>query len=156
GFLTYYNVDMWKSLGLHDAPPTSLDDFIDLAAKGQKGEDVWGYVNEGTSKESAYFWNFQHFHNNGADFYNDDMTTNGFNNQGGLDALNYITNFWCKNKVSPPVGAYTQQQQIDLFKGGKALMLQHEITRMGDFDISNLQFKYDGFLSAKGSVKQTS
>ena len=39
GFLTYYNADMWKSLGLHDAPPTSLDDFIDLAEKGQKGQD---------------------------------------------------------------------------------------------------------------------
>ncbi|SRR5579884_205099 len=156
GFLTYYNADMWKQLGLKDAPPQTLDELVEDAKAGTKGGQTWGLVTEGTAKESAYFWNFQYFHNNGADFFNDDLTANGFNNPGGLSALQFVTDLFCKHKVTPALGAYTQQQQIDLFKGGKALMLQHEITRLGDFELAKLPFKYDGFLSPKGTVKQTS
>src|SRR5207248_7788131 len=126
GFLTYYNVDMWKQLGLKDAPPQTLDELVQFAQAGTTG-DNWGYVDEGTNKESAYFWNFQYFHNNGADFLNQDLTANGFNNDGGLAALQFVTDLFCKHKVTPPIGAYTQDQQKDLFKGGKALTLQHEI-----------------------------
>jgi multiple sugar transport system substrate-binding protein len=155
GFLTYYNVDMWKQLGLPDAPPQTLDQLVQVAQAGTQG-DNWGYVNEGTNKESAYFWNFQYFHNNGADFFNQDLTANGFNNDGGMAAFQFVTDLFTKYKVTPALGAYTQDEQKDLFKGGKALMLQHEITRLGDFEISNLPFKYDGFLSPRGTVAQTS
>lgn len=155
GFLTYYNVDMWQQLGLKNAPPETLDELVQFAQAGTTA-DTWGYVDEGTNKESAYFWNFQYFRNNGADFFNPDMTANGFNNDGGLAALQFVSDLFTKYKVTPALGAYTQDQQKDLFKGGKALMLQHEITRLGDFEISNLPFKYDGFLSPRGTVGQTS
>lgn len=156
GYLTYYNVDMWQQLGLKDAPPQTLDELVQVAQAGTKEGETWGYVNEGTNKESADFFNFQYFHNNGADFLNQDLTANGFNNDGGLAALQFVTDLFTKYKVTPALGAYTQDQQKDLFKGGKALMLQHEITRLGDFEVSNLPFKYDGFLSPKGTVAQTS
>ena len=40
GFLTYYNVDMWKQLGLKDAPPQTLDELVQVAQAGTNGRHL--------------------------------------------------------------------------------------------------------------------
>lgn len=154
-FFIYVNMDMWNSLGLKDFP-TTYDGLVEAAKAGTKEGETWGYSMVSSAVDSAYFAGFQYFHDNGANFLNEDHTANGFNNEGGLRALTFLTDLFCTHKVTPPAGSYNRTQRLDLFKGGKVLMIMEETSQHGDFKQQGLPFKYDGYLQPPGSVKQTS
>jgi multiple sugar transport system substrate-binding protein len=142
-YIIYYNKTMWDELGLGD-PPSTWDELMEYAEAGTAGE-TWGFLAPSSAADSSYFQWFSFFHDRGANFMNEDHTANGFNNEGGLEALTFATDMFCTNKVTPPAGQYTLPELVDLFIGGNALMLfegMNSIPRVAD----EADFEWDVFM----------
>src|SRR6516165_7208069 len=137
---------MWKELGLNDYPKT-LDELIAAAKAGTSTEKgTWGYLAPSSAPDSSYFDWFQFFHNEGANFLNDGLTANGFNNPAGLQGLTFASDMYCKYKVTPPAGQYTLPQLVDLFIGGKALMMMEGMNTIAQVQAAHPGFEFDVFM----------
>lgn len=154
-YVIYVNKTMWKELGLGDYPKT-VDELIAAAKAGtstQKG--TWGYLAPSSAADSSYFDWFQFFHNEGANFLNDSLTANGFNNAAGLKGLTFASDMYCRHKVTPPAGQYTLPQLVDLFMGGKALMMMEGMNTIAQVQAAKPGFEFDVFMPPAGSVGDT-
>ena len=86
-------------LGLGDYPKT-LDELVAAAKAGTSAEKgTWGYLAPSSAANSSYFDWFQFFQNEGANFLNEGLTANGFNNAAGLKGLTFASDMYCTYKV---------------------------------------------------------
>lgn len=155
-YLIYRNLDMWNALGLPD--PKTPEDVLTIAKQGTK-PGVWGYLAPTSAADSAVFPWFHLWHNEGLNFLTPDWKAQGFNTPEGVKQLKFVTDFYCGAKVAPPAGQYTLPQMVDLFKSGKALMLDDGATDavgfIGSTTAPGLSFKWDFILWPQGSKGNT-
>ncbi len=157
-FFIYANKKLFEEAGLDVAkPPASYDELVKQAKAMTKPDGAqWGYAAMTSTVDQGFFAGFQYFHDAGANFLNETLDGPGFDNQGGIDALTFLSSLMCEHKVQPPHGAFNRAGNIDLFKGGKVAMLMEEVSQHGDFKKQNLGFEYDIFLQPPGPKQQSS
>jgi multiple sugar transport system substrate-binding protein len=153
-YVIYVNKELWKKAGLGD-PPASREELLDYARRGTDGNRVWGYLAPTAAADSAYFNWFQFFHNAGLNFMNADLTANGFDTPVGEELLRYVSSFYCEQKVTPPAGEYNTQTLLDLFKGGKGMMIMEGSNVLADLQASDLPFELDLFMPPPGPEGET-
>jgi len=157
-YFIYGNKAAFEEAGLDiSKPPASYDELAEYAKAMTKPDgEQWGYVFSLSFVNQGVFANMGYFHDNGADFLNETYDGPGFNNEGGVRALSFLTSLVCEHQVAPPMGAFDRAGQLDLFRGGKAGMLIEEVSQHGDFKTQDLGFEYDIFLEPPGSEGQSS
>jgi multiple sugar transport system substrate-binding protein len=154
-YVIYANTTMWNDLGLGD-PPESVDELIEYAQAGtDPASGTWGYLAPSSAADSSYFDWFQYFHNQGANFLNDSLTANGFGNEAGLKGLTFATDMYCTYEVTPPAGQYTLPQLVDLFIGGKALMMMEGMNTIAQIQAADPSFDWDIFMPPPGPEGDT-
>jgi multiple sugar transport system substrate-binding protein len=154
-YFIYYNKTMWKKLGL-GAPPKTRDELVAYAQKGTSTSNkTWGYLAPTATSDYAFYYWFQYFHNSGQNFMDKTLSKNGFNNPTGVSVLQWISDFYNKHKVTPPPGSYTATTLVDLFKGGKALMMQEATNTLPVLQQSKLPFEFDFFMPPPGPGPKT-
>lgn len=157
-FFIYANKKLFEEAGLDVAkPPASYDELVEYAKAMTKPDGAqWGYAAMTSTVDQGFFAGFQYFHDAGANFLNETLDGPGFDNQGGIDALTFLSSLMCEHAVQPPHGSFNRAGNIDLFKGGKVAMLMEEVSQHGDFKQQDLGFEYDIFLQPPGPTQQTS
>jgi ABC-type glycerol-3-phosphate transport system substrate-binding protein len=157
-FFIYANKKAFGEAGLDTAkPPATYDELVEQATKMTKPDGAqWGYGAMTTTVDQGFFAGFQYFHDSGANFLNDTLDGPGFDNDGGVSALTFLTDLICKHKVQAPHAAFNRSGIIDLFRGGKIAMLMEEVSQHGDFKQQKLPFEYDIFLQPPGPKQQSS
>jgi ABC-type sugar transport system, periplasmic component len=115
----YYNEEMLKQAG-YDQPPATWEQFSEVSKaledKGitQGSASAWGFsANEGLT---AYFAEFLGSH--GGRFL-DDAGTPVFNDEKGVQALEYLKQAIDTGVIDPASINYNDRQVLDAFKNGK-------------------------------------
>jgi multiple sugar transport system substrate-binding protein len=157
-FFIYANKKIFEEAGLDvSKPPANYDELVEQAKAMTKPDGAqWGYAAMTSTVDQGFFAGFQYFHDAGANFFNETLDGPGFDNQGGIDALTFLSSLMCEHKVQPAHGAFNRAGVIDLFKGGKVGMLMEEVSQHGDFKQQDLGFEYDIFLQPPGPKQQSS
>jgi multiple sugar transport system substrate-binding protein len=157
-FFVYANKTAFQEAGLDVAkPPASYDELVEQALQMTKPDGAqWGYGAMTTTVDQGFFAGFQYFHDSGANFLNETLDGPGFDNEGGVSALTFLSRLMCEHKVQAPHGAFNRAGIIDLFRGGKIAMLMEEVSQHGDFKQQGLPFEYDIFLQPPGPTQQSS
>jgi multiple sugar transport system substrate-binding protein len=119
----FYRTDLFKDGGVA-GPPKTLDELVQIAQKVQKPPDVYGYQIVGKGDPalrefSDLLWG------NGGDFLEKglDPSPPAWNQQAGVDALQWWYDLIYTQKVAPPgVPAYGWEENSQLFASGQAAM----------------------------------
>ncbi len=130
--LLYYNKDLFKSVGLDpEKPPQTWDDLLAYAQKLTKTPDQWG-LNIPIGHDEGPVWNWHCLvWQNGGELTNSDNTKDTFNDEKGVEALQFWVDMVHKYKVatlSPPQQAFATGKfgmstevpsQISYYEGAK-------------------------------------
>lgn len=157
-YFIYGNKTAFEEAGLDMSKPAASYDELAEQAKAMTTPDgeQWGYVSGLSFVNQGVFAGMAYFHDNGANFLNETFDGPGFDNEGGVTALAFLSSLVCEHKVEPPMGSFDRAGNLDLFRGGKAGMLMEEVSQHGDFKTQDLGFEYDIFLQPPGSEGQSS
>jgi multiple sugar transport system substrate-binding protein len=119
----FYRTDLFEAAGV-TAPPTTWDEFIDVATKTNNPPDVYGFLEVGKGdpvlrEYSDRLWE------NGGDFLVDGLNPSApaFNQPAGVEALQWMKDLIYEHKVSPPgTASYGWEENAQLFAAGQAAM----------------------------------
>ncbi len=99
-YIMYYNKDMFKEVGLDpEAPPTTWEELKDCAAKLSVEGSRWGFAipADGMFLESLVF-------QCGGTSLNADGTDIGFNNEAGIEAVDFLKGMMQDGLMKTPAG----------------------------------------------------
>ncbi len=125
----FYRKDIFKEVGLDpEKPPKTWDEVTEMGKKlikrdsnGTVTRAGWGWMARSASSH-FYYWGSM-LPQKGVDFLNADGTENGFNNDGGLAAFQYLYDtFHGPNQISA-LGLAPTINPVDDFASGRVAML---------------------------------
>lgn len=118
----YWNKDIFEAAGLDpEAPPMDRESFIEVTKLLTQDTDGDGVIDQWGTQLSVGWPNFQYWYSilfqNDGELFNEDNTQAIFNNEAGVDALQYLTDLIYVHKVSP---ANVQvDADVEAFKRGE-------------------------------------
>jgi ABC-type glycerol-3-phosphate transport system substrate-binding protein len=144
GTVVYYNKDLLAKAGVTSIPSNTTQ----LAAAAKKvvqsgGSGVWGYQVPMTNKDFNWYFQYHNIHNRGVDIISADTKAATFNAAGNAQALQAEVDLILKDKSAPPVGQYSRDDGVALFKAGRIGFLHDEPLRLPVFRSEKLPFKWD-------------
>lgn len=125
----FYRKDLFKEVGLDpETPPKTWDEVTEMGKKlikrdgnGTVTRAGWGWMARSASSH-FYYWGAM-LPQKGVDFLNADGSANGFNNDGGMEAFQYLYDtFHGENQVSA-LGLAPTINPVDDFASGRVAML---------------------------------
>lgn len=119
----FYRTDLFQEAGVA-APPTTWDEFVDVAKKVNRPPDVYGFLTVGKGDPvlrefSDLLWE------NGGDYLEQGLKPSRpiWNNAAGVEALTWFQDLVWKHKVSPSgTASYGWEENSQLFAAGQAAM----------------------------------
>jgi ABC-type glycerol-3-phosphate transport system substrate-binding protein len=144
GTVVYYNKDLLAKAGVKSVP-TNTTQLAAAAAQVMKngGSGVWGYQVPMTNKDFNWYFQYHNIHNWGAEIISPDGKSVTFKAPGNAHALQAEVNMFLKDKSAPPVGQYSRDDGVALFKAGRIAFLHDEPLRLPVFRSEKLPFKWD-------------
>ncbi len=124
----YYRKDFFKEAGLDpDKPPTTWEEVTEFGKKLLKRDSAGHVIRAGWSWEARslssqfYYWGTL-LPQKGVDFLNADGTKNGFSNDGGMAAFQFLYDTFNTSQISA-LGLAPAISPIDDFGAGKTAMM---------------------------------
>ncbi|MEM9635079.1 MAG: extracellular solute-binding protein [Pseudomonadota bacterium] len=118
----FYNTRLFDEAGI-EAPPATLDELVDTAKKLTKldgaGNITQVGITTGMNAQDHHWWREVLVRQFGGDPYGNDYQTVNYNNEAGLDALNFYVGLEKDHKVTQ--SGFMDEPQA-AFKGGRAGM----------------------------------
>lgn len=131
----YYNMDLLKEAGF-DAPPTNMDEFMEMAKAMTKdtdgdGEiDQWGFAMPALWPSQQIYWTA--LHQFGGQSTTEDGMTPLYTSDEAVEALEFLVNTAQKDGISPK--DIQQDGEVTLFKQGKLGFHLNGIWMIAGFD----------------------
>jgi multiple sugar transport system substrate-binding protein len=144
GTVVYYNKDLLAKAGVKNIPANTTQ-LRAAAAQVMKngGSGNWGYQVPMTNKDFNWYFQYHNIHNWGTDIISADGNSVTFTNSAQRNALQAEVNLFLKDKSAPPVGQYSRDDGVALFKAGRVAFLHDEPLRLPEFRSAKLPFKWD-------------
>jgi ABC-type glycerol-3-phosphate transport system substrate-binding protein len=144
GTVVYYNKDLLAKAGVR-AIPANTTQLAAAATQVMKngGSGVWGYQVPMTNKDFNWYFQYHNIHNWGVDIISPGGKSVTFTAPGNVHALQAEVDLFLKYKAAPPVGQYSRDDGVSLFKAGRVAFLHDEPLRLPVFRSENLPFKWD-------------
>lgn len=141
----YYNVKMFEEAGLDpNKPPTNAEELLDYAKKltvdtdGDGNIDQYGFGMGYSGGIPFRIWMSLVWQHTGGEILNADRTAAAFNNQDGVESLQFLYDLVYKEEVTPPA---EQDPDDDFMKGFVAMNITGPWA-MGDYNnIEGLEYK---------------
>ena len=119
----FYRTDLFKAAGVEN-PPTTWDEFVDVAKKLNNPPDVYGFIEVGKGdpvlrEYSDRLWE------NGGDFLEKGLEPSppAWNQPAGVEALTFMRDLITEYGVCPPgTPSYGWEENAQLFAAGQAAM----------------------------------
>jgi multiple sugar transport system substrate-binding protein len=122
----YYNKDLLKQAGI-DNPPATWDELYDAATKvgklpgGKSGFGLQGNFEGNNAETGIYFYYF--VWGNGGDYLTKDGIRAAFNNQEGIEALNFLQKLIKDGGTQPDPTKDARKNLEDAFVNGQYAMV---------------------------------
>lgn len=108
----FYNKDLFKDAEITDIP-TTWDELLEVAKKLTKDTDGDGEIDQwGMMFEMNDYWQpLTYIIQSGGDMWNENRTNIGFNNEKGVEGLEFFNRLYNKDKVILPLDKYTSKDE---------------------------------------------
>ena len=144
--LLYYNTEMFEEVGVTELP-ARWDEFIEIAkaitadTTGDGNINRWGYGVYGQPTQSWKLYLPLMFQR-GFELVSPDGRLQ-FNSEGGVDALEFLTELISVHRVSPPVAAeWNQNDMVNAFANGEIAMMIADSDFMARLDQTAIAGSY--------------
>ena len=118
--MLYYRRDLLDAAG--ERPPETMDDFVRIARKLQRPNELWGYVWQGQQYEGLVCDYLEILKAYGGDWINVDTNEVGLDQPAAIEAAAFLRDCIDKYAISPPgVTTYDEEQSRQLFHAGRAV-----------------------------------
>ncbi len=125
----FYNKDMFAEAGI-ESVPTTWDELFETAkaltqdTDGDGETDQWGMMFE----MDDYWQPLTYIIQAGADQWNENLTNIGFNNEQGIEGLEFFNKLYNEEKVVLPLEMYTsKEEERAYFYNGQVAMFPQQI-----------------------------
>lgn len=125
----FYNKDMFEEAGI-ESVPTTWDELLETAKALTKDTDGDGETDQwGMMFEMDDCWQpLTYIIQAGADQWNENMTNIGFNNEQGIQGLEFFNKLYNEEKVVLPLEMYTNKdEERAYFYNGQVAMFPQQI-----------------------------
>lgn len=125
----FYNKDLFAEAGI-ESVPTTWDELLETAKLLTKDTDGDGETDQwGMMFEMEDYWQpLTYMIQAGADMWNDNLTNIGFNNEQGIEGLEFFNTLYNEEQVVLPLEKYTSKdEERSYFYNGQVAMFPQQI-----------------------------